>query len=173
MGIPPPLIIDDRTSDNLHASNGARWSAVTDTVMGGKSTGDLLPTVIEGRSCLHLRGSVSLENNGGFVQASLDLSDGGLLDASAYNGIEIEVLGNGETYNLHLRTDDTRIVWQSYRASFRAQPYWQTIRLPFDSFQPHRIDKQLDKRRLRRLGVVAIGRDMLADLCIAGISFYP
>lgn len=166
------LIIDDRASGTLLATNGASWRALTDTVMGGISSGQLMPAEIEGRSCLRLTGQVSLENNGGFVQASLDLNGSGLLDAHDYAGIEIVVYGNGEAYNLHLRTDDTRIVWQSYRASFQAQPHWQTVRLPFASFQPHRIEKPLETRMLRRLGVVAIGREMRADVCIAGLSFY-
>jgi len=167
-----PLILDDRNSRSLSATNGARWRAATDTVMGGMSSGDLMPAVIEGRNCLRLTGQVSLANNGGFVQANLDLSESGLLDAGSYAGIEIEMFGNGESYNLHLRTDDTRIVWQSYRASFQAPSRWQVLRLPFDSFQSHRIDKPLDKSKLRRLGVVAIGREMQADVCIGRLSLY-
>lgn len=167
-----PLILDDRSSGTLFATNGAYWRVIADTVMGGESTGQLTQTVMEGRNCLRLTGQVSLENNGGFVQASLDLSESGLLDASDYAGIEIEVYGNGEMYNLHLRTDDTRIVWQSYRASFQAQPTWLVIRLPFENFQPHRIEKPLDKRKLRRLGVVAIGRAMQADVCVARLTLY-
>ena len=159
------MIIDDRGSNTLAATNGVSWRVISDTVMGGVSSGSLVPTVVEG-------GEVSLENNGGFVQASLDLSAAGLLDAGEYAGIEIEVFGNGETYNLHLRTDDTRIVWQSYRASFQALPKWQSLRLPFASFQPHRIDKPLDTRKLRRLGVVAIGREMEADISIARLLLY-
>ena len=95
-----------------------------------------------------------------------------MLDAGDFAGLDIEVFGNGEIYNLHLRTEDTRIVWQSYRASFQAQPCWQTIRLPFSGFQAHRVDRPLDRRKLRRLGVVAIGREMHADICIAGLSLY-
>jgi hypothetical protein len=166
------MVIDDRGSNTLAATNGMSWRVISDTVMGGVSSGSLVPTVVEGRDCLRMTGEVSLENNGGFVQASLDLSAAGLLDAGEYAGIEIEVFGNGETYNLHLRTEDTRIVWQSYRASFQAQPNWQTLRLPFASFQPHRIDKPLDTRKLRRLGVVAIGREMKADISIARLLLY-
>lgn len=168
----PPYSIDDRSSGSLNAINGACWRAVTDKVMGGRSESSLTTAVFEGRQCLWLSGTVSLENNGGFVQASLDLCKSGLLDASAYSGIEIEIFGNGEMYNLHLRTDDTRIVWQSYRACFQAKPYWQTIRLSFESFQKHRIDKPLDKTKLRRLGVVAIGRVMQADIYIAKVALY-
>ncbi len=165
-------LIDDRRSGTLEATNGACWRVITDTVMGGKSSAALVPEVVEGRHCLRLTGAVSLENHGGFVQASIDLCEAGLLDASAYSGIEIEIFGNGEMYNLHLRTDDTKIVWQSYRIAFHAKPVWQTIRLSFDNFQKHRINEPLDKTRLRRLGVVAIGRVMQADVCIAGVSLY-
>lgn len=168
-----PLIIDDRSSGNLNASNGACWRAIADTVMGGVSAAQLTMREMDGRHCLCLTGQVSLENNGGFVQASLDLNNNGLLDATAYAGVEIQVLGNGERYNLHLRTDDTRIVWQSYRAGFDTSPSWKTVRLPFDSFQPHRIDKPLDKSKLRRLGVVAIDREMQAEVCIARVALYP
>jgi hypothetical protein len=166
------MIIDDRSSNTLAATNGVSWRVISDTVMGGVSSGSFVPAVVEGRDCLRMTGEVSLENNGGFVQASLDLSAAGLLDAGEYAGIEIEVFGNGETYNLHLRTEDTRIVWQSYRASFQAQPNWQTLRLPFASFQPHRIDQPLDTHKLRRLGVVAIGREMKADISIARLLLY-
>ena len=170
--IPAPLILDDRGSKTLLASNGCPWRPVSDTVMGGASSVRLLSTEILGRACLRLTGEVKLENNGGFVQASLDLSDKGLLDASKFTGIEVDVLGNNEIYNLHLRTDDTQIVWQSYRASFNATKNWQTIRLPFNSFVPHRIDVPLDTSRLRRLGVVAIGRAMQADICIGRLALY-
>jgi hypothetical protein len=166
------LILDDRSSGTACASNGACWQAMTDAVMGGVSDGRLRPSLIEGRACLRLTGEVSLLNNGGFVQASLDLDKAGLLDAHGYTGIEIEVYGNDENYNLHLRSADTRIVWQSYRAGFQASPRWQTLRLPFISFQPYRIDKMLDLSKLRRLGVVAIGREMRADICIARLSLY-
>jgi hypothetical protein len=172
-----PLLLDDRSGANLCTdlgkNNGACWRLVTDGVMGGVSDGHLQPARIDGRPCLRLTGEVSTLNNGGFIQASLDLDAAGLLDARAYRGIEIDVYGNDDTYNLHLRTADTRIVWQSYRASFQAPPRWQTLRLPFAELQPHRIEKPLDLSRLRRLGLVAIGRDMRADLCIARVSFYP
>lgn len=168
-----PLILDDRASGSLCANNGACWQALSDTVMGGVSDGRLKPVLIEARPCLRLSGEVSLLNNGGFVQASLDLDAAGLFDARGYTGIEIEVFGNDESYNLHLRSADTRIVWQSYRTSFLALPRWQTLRLPFAGFQPYKTDKPLDLSKLRRLGVVAIGREMRADICIARLSFYP
>ncbi len=65
-----------------------------------------------------------------------------------------------------------RYPWQSYRISYMAAPTWQTIRPPFDGFAPHRIDEELDVSRIRRLGLVAIGRPFAADLCVASVSFY-
>jgi len=167
-----PLILDDFRSDDLRAVTGTNWRVMTDTVMGGVSSGRIEPAVVEGRPCLRLSGEVSLENNGGFVQASLDLAPSGALDARGYHGVELEVYGNDERYNLHLRTADTRIVWQSYRAGFHAGPQWQTLRLPFAEFRPYRLSEPLDLQTLRRIGVVAIGRAMRADLCVARVSLY-
>lgn len=166
------MLLDDRASGRLDTPLGTRWRLVTDTVMGGVSRGRLDPVVVEGRACLCLSGQVSLENSGGFVQAALDLAPSGWLDARGYQGIELEVFGNGEDYNLHLRTADTRVVWQSYRASFRADPRWQHVRLPFAAFTPCRVDRPLDLGTLGRLGVVAIGRAMRADLCIGRVGLY-
>ena len=115
---------------------------------------------------------VWLENNGGFVQAALDLSGTPASDASEYAGVLLQVYGNGERYNLHLRTRDVRLPWQSYRASFEAPPRWQTLRLPFAQFSAHRIDAALDLRRLERAGIVAIGREFTSDLCIASLALY-
>jgi hypothetical protein len=167
-----PLILDDRRQAGLASNLGTAWRLVSDAVMGGVSGGRLEPTVVDGRACLRLTGQVSLENNGGFLQASLDLAPDGTLDASGHTGVELTARGNGGVYNLHLRTSDTRIVWQSYRASFQAGPEWRTVRLPFSEFRPYRIDRPLDLRHLRRLGVVAIGREMEVDLCVAGVGLY-
>ncbi len=167
-----PLVIDDRSRPDLASNLGTSWRLVADSVMGGVSSGRLEPTVVDGRACLRLSGRVSLENNGGFLQMSLDLGPAGEFDASAYTGIELTVRGNGDTYNVHLRNRDTRIVWQSYRAGFRAGPEWQTLRLPFSEFRPYRIDRPLVLRHLRRLGLVAIGREMTADLCVARVALY-
>lgn len=172
MIVDPTSIIDDRVSGDAHANNGKPWRAVADTVMGGISKADLRATTVSGKPCLRLSGEVCLENNGGFVQASLDLGTGGSLDASSFDGIEIEVCGNNESYNLHLRTGDTQMVWQSYRYSFTADTNWKTLRIPFADFMPHRIQLGLDTRQLRRIGIVAIGKKMEADICFSRIALY-
>lgn len=166
------LVVDDRTSGGLASSLGTRWRLVTDTVMGGVSTGRLTVERISGRDCLRLTGAVSLENNGGFVQAALDLDDHGRFDALGYDGIELDVLGNGESYNVHLRTAGMWLPWQAFRAPFDTTREWRTVRLPFTAFVPYRVSGQVDRSRLRRIGLVAIGRDFDADLCVARVALY-
>ena len=149
------------------------WRFVADTVMGGVSTGAVAETEIAGRGAVRLTGEVSLENNGGFVQMATDLApDGRSIDASQWSGIEIDVHGNGERYNIHLRTDDVSRPWQSYRSDFVADPAWTTLRRPFADFAPHRIDVPFDPRRVRRIGIVAIGRVFEADVAVGGLRLF-
>jgi hypothetical protein len=166
------LLIDDFAVVGGPSRLGTPWRLVTDGVMGGVSAGGLSLAQIDGRRALCLRGEVRLENNGGFVQAALDLAPEGDLDASAYSGIRLLVRGNGEAYNLHLKTADLRLPWQSYRSSFQTGPEWREIQLPFGGFEPHRIGVPLDTAHLRSLGLVAIGRAFAAELCVAEIGLY-
>lgn len=72
----------------------------------------------------------------------------------------------------HLRTTQTTRPWQSWRQGFVAPPHWQTLRLPFAGFEPHRIEAPLGLGALRRIGIVAIGRAFQADIAIAGVQFH-
>lgn len=170
------LIIDDRTSGNLNSNLGAKWQLVTDSVMGGISTGKLTLDNIKNKNCLRMQGNVSTENNGGFVQIALPLSDNKSddrpFDASAYTGIEIDVLGNNESYNIHFRTDNLWFPWQSYRFSFKATSDWQTYRFPFSKLEPYKTTKSFSQDEIMRIGLVAIGREFQANLCVASIKFY-
>lgn len=149
------------------------WRLITDAVMGGVSRGALTRETVEGRETLRMRGHVSTENNGGFVQIAFDLGPhNGFVDTGRFTGIELDVLGNNEPYGVHLRTTDVTRPQQSYRHGFTATPHWQTVALPFAQFVPHRIDIPLDVRRLRRIGLVAIGREFVADLAVARLAFY-
>jgi hypothetical protein len=166
-------VIDDLSQPAPRASNGAAWELIVDRVMGGVSNGTMRRDVVEGREAIRMRGDVSLENNGGFLQIALDLApDGASIDASRWAGIEIDVIGNDESYNLHLRTADVVRPWQSYRQSFVAASHWQTLRLPFAEFEPHRVDAPLNPSTLRRIGIVAIGRAFHADIAIGGLRLH-
>lgn len=165
-------IIDERNTGDYRATLGTEWRLVTDGVMGGVSSGKLLLEVKEGRHCLNLRGKVSLDNNGGFIQAALSLAPDGNYDASSFSGLLIDVYGNNQSYNIHLRTSDLWLPWQAYRQSFNATSEWQTYRLPFAGFDAYRTTTRLNVKKLKRIGVVAIGREFDADICIGRMAFY-
>lgn len=164
------LIDDFRAAER--SSLGSAWRAVSDQVMGGVSSARMRRIQDKGRHALCLEGEVSLENNGGFAQINLDLAAAGPLDASDYAGVWLIQRGNGADYSLHLKTTATRLPWQSYRAGFASTPDWTLMRLPFADFAPHRIERPLNLAQLKRLGLVAIGRAMTAELCVAEIGFY-
>ncbi len=160
-----------QNSDQVSLITGT-WEMISDEVMGGVSDGRLSHEDVQGRYALRLTGHVSTENNGGFLQMARDLGAGQGMDASGYTGLELNVLGNGEVYNIHLRTADVTRPWQSYRASFTAPSSWTTIQLPFADFTPHRLTSPLDLKSLIRLGIVAIGKAFYADIAVARLRFY-
>jgi hypothetical protein len=165
-------IIDDLSRDPPLSAIGTRWQLFTDRVMGGLSNGAMVREMVAGRPAIRMRGDVSLENNGGFIQIALDLAaDGKAIDASTWRGIELDVFGNDEEYNIHLRTEGLTRPWQSYRQSFRADPRWRKFKFQFQDFTPYRTDTTLDTRRLRRVGLVAIGRAFSADLSVGGLRY--
>lgn len=151
----------------------ANWEFVSDTVMGGVSNGCVSRQIVAGRSATRLTGTVSLDNNGGFIQMASDLTqDGSCLDAHQWTGIELDVCGNNEVYDLRLRTDHLKRPWQSFRASFPTAPHWTTVRLPFSDFAPHKTETAFDPAKLRRMGIVAVGRAFQADIAVSGIRLF-
>lgn len=149
------------------------WECVTDTVMGGVSTGRIETVVIDGRSATRLTGKVSLEKNGGFVQMAFDVAGhGAALDATAFSGIAFEVYGRNEAYDLRLRTDELEKPWHSYRTDFMTKPEWQILRIPFTDITPHRTDIPFDPSLLRRIGILAIGREFEADIAVRAVRLY-
>ena len=58
------------------------------------------------------------------------------------------------------------------RRGVTAETAWRDIRIPFTAFAPYRTGSALDLSRLERIGLVAIGREFAADLCLAELRFY-
>jgi hypothetical protein len=98
-------VVDDMTEDFPTTSSGTQWAGFTDRVMGGVSSGSLAREQFQGRTANVLRGSVSLENNGGFIQMATNLAreevESPAVDASAYEGVELEVLCQGDGEHDH------------------------------------------------------------------------
>lgn len=166
------LLIDDFSVERK-ASFGTEWRMFTDRVMGGLSDASSRYETLDGRRCLRLQGSVSLENNGGFVQVALPLiRSRNPFDASDFSGVRISIKGNKEKYHIHLRTAMNRRPWQYYGASFDTTGEWQTQDISFSSFRPENHDTPLDLSRLQRIAVVAIKKAFQADIAIARMEFY-
>jgi len=173
MEAPSDFLIDDFFRDGGISALGTEWRQYTDQVMGGVSTASYAFEVIDGRRCIHLKGNVSLENRGGFVQVALPLRQNGrAFNASQYTGIRLWVLGNGETYYVHLRTGKTWLPWQYYEAPFYADSQWQKVEIPFDSFSPQSLKSALSPKKLKRLAVVGAKKAFQADISVSRIEFY-
>lgn len=117
----------------FHTEKSVRsWYAQNDVVMGGVSTGGFVhvPPGAGGAGAGRFHGEVSLENNGGFAQVRCDAAS---FDLTGFDGIELQVKGDGRRYQLRLRTDAERV---AYAHPFRAGDAWQRIRLPFRGFEP-------------------------------------
>ena len=148
-----------------------QWEYVSDRVMGGVSNGKIETVSFDGRTGTRLTGLVSLDNNGGFVQMAFNLRSS-KNDASAWTGVQFEVYGNGEAYDLRLRTTALTRPWQSFRATFVAETNWQTVKIPFTDFVAHRTDATFDPTELRRIGILAVGRVFEADVVVSRVGFY-
>ena len=166
-------LIDDFSKPEKNTIFGARWQLITDQVMGGESSGNLQFLPFEQRFCMHMTGSVSLKNNCGFIQARLNLARRNKsFDAQSFDGIKLRVKGNSQSYALHLRTNDNRLPWQYYQAAFTAGPTWRELKIPFKALKPASLKKPLDTKNLKSIAVVAIKKEMQANIWIDEISFY-
>jgi hypothetical protein len=152
---PVPLRLDD--FDAGPAALARRWSVFSDRVMGGVSVAQGAMATVQGRHALHLTGSVSLEHNGGFIQAACSLGDppGSGVDARGFRGLALSVCGTPGSYFVHLRTADTRAPWQYYGAPLPVSPV--SLATP------------LDVRRLVRIGLVAAKTAFRADVALSAL----
>lgn len=167
------LLIDDFSDKTLMAPIGTRWRLVTDRVMGGISDADLEYEKDDRFNYICLKGNVSLENNGGFIQVALTLNKtGARFDAAGYRGVRLWVKGNGRSYYVQLRTNQTLLPWQYYSASFGAPSEWAKVELDFDEFKPQGLSEKLNLNGLSRIAIVAAKEAFEAEICVARIEFY-
>lgn len=163
-----PLVLDDFS---LHQHTVAFWSVFTDRVMGGVSIAQAELGTVHERMALRLRGRVSLEKNGGFVQMARPLRpDAAPLDASGTTGLMLDVCGAPGMYFVHLRTEQTRAPWQHYRAPLPVSREWYAVHVPWSAFTPNGLSAPLDLRALLRIGVVGGTTAFDADVALARLT---
>jgi len=166
-----PLLLDDFSRSEGRSAIGTRWQGFTDRVMGGLSDMQAGTVETEQGTALRMSGSVRLENNGGFIQVRLPLSEtGGTLDASRYDSVEVTARGRPGAYYLHLRTPDSSRPWQYYRAPLEVSGEWSRITIDFDDFEGKSISGRPDFSRLRSIAVVAYGEAFDAEIEVARLA---
>ena len=155
---PPPDAAEDRprrellVTDFTSGSTNLGWYVQNDNVMGGRSQGDFKKEP----GVLIFAGSTNT-NGGGFSSIRTQPFQ---LDLSSYDGIQLEVKGDGRRYIWELQTSAR---WRGRRISYWAefatrQGEQSTVQVPFSSFVPqfrgYKLDgPDLDPREIREMAL--------------------
>ena len=156
------------------ADSGKYWQYVSDRVMGGVSDGQVTLEQDGEIYYARLTGNVSTKNNGGFIQLRSGVSfSNSEKDGKNLRGVRLNVRGNGETYYIHIRTNESWSPSDYYSTTFIADSEWKMIDLPFNIFERRwSNDSSLDAKKIRSFGIVAYGRDYISDVSVSTIEFY-
>ncbi|MEL7119793.1 MAG: CIA30 family protein [Bacteroidota bacterium] len=109
-------------------SDLSRWYVVDDGVMGGLSQGNF---GLDDEGHAIFRGTVSLENNGGFSSIRYR---SGTVDVSAYEKVVLRLKGDGKKYQFRMKS--SRYDRHSYIQYFETNGEWQTIEIPLSDLYP-------------------------------------
>lgn len=157
------------TVKKFHAAND--WRVTNDSVMGGVSSGNVQ---YQGQK-VTFSGNVSTENNGGF--SSIYKSTGPL--AEHINGVKVTLLGDGNNYQLRLRT---RVAGNelTYKAGFASENNKQlTVYFKLDEFEASfrgRLIKDAPKMKantISHIGFLILSKQTQTfSLSVSNIEFY-
>ena len=117
-----------------------------------------------------LKGNVSTENNGGFIQIRRDLKNINLENA---NSVKLVAKGNSQKYYIFLRTTGTILPWQYYASEFTVNENFNEFVLPISDFEKSGflLAKNINPKKITSIGIVAYGRDHEAEIFIKEIGF--
>ena len=90
-------LLDKR--DEINSFN-EKWEFISDQVMGGVSTGSLKLIEEDSKKFLRLQGSVSTQNNGGFIQFRSKFN----FAERNFKGLKLKIRGIPSKYYFHIRT---------------------------------------------------------------------
>ena len=134
------------------ALEAAKWVAVNDTVMGGRSQSTLR---IDASGQLVWSGVLSLENNGGFVSIR---SPGGWSDWTGYDGVEVVVEAAGRDIQVSLQRADGVVRAGGYRAILPSMNEGETsVFIPFSAFVLTQFGRRISGPPLRS-GLKQVGQ---------------
>jgi monofunctional biosynthetic peptidoglycan transglycosylase len=105
------------------------WFVVNDTVMGGVSR-----STVQSQEVVRFSGELSLEQNGGFTSMRAALPEEAMAEATA---LQLELRGDGRTYDVTLRRSDVPLRAGSYRVQVETQAgQVNQVVLPLSAFRP-------------------------------------
>jgi hypothetical protein len=169
------LTIDDFSADPDSSPMRGQWRGFTDRVMGGRS--DMQAGLIQedGELFLRMLGTVTTENNGGFIQVRLAFEPSQLnADLQDYEGVRVRYRINREgNYLIHLRTRQSRLPWAYYSASLPDGDGWQIAEIPWSEFKANGTMRQsFNPNDLRSLALVAGEDNFQAEIDLQLIGLY-
>jgi hypothetical protein len=113
------MIVDFNKESDLQ-----NWNVVDDVVMGGRSSGSFMLNQ-EGHAVF--KGSVSLENNGGFSSVQYAMERTLVKD---HTKAVIRLKGDGKRYQFRVKAN--RRDYYSYISYFQTSGEWEEIEIPLD-----------------------------------------
>ena len=141
---------------SAQANANQRWYVVNDSVMGGVSNSQVTQT----QESLLFTGNVSLDNNGGFASIRTELNT----QSQNTKAIALRVKGDGQTYQLRLRTTNY-LDGAAYTHSFKTvKNEWVDINFaPSDFILTYRgrvLEQQviIDLDDIKQLGFMIAGK---------------
>jgi uncharacterized surface protein with fasciclin (FAS1) repeats len=127
------------------------WSSVNDDVMGGISKGGF---EITDRKTLLFKGSLSLENNGGFASIRSKPKN---LDLTGMKALAVRAKGDGRTYWIELRVT-RQMRASSYRADFTTtKGEWKNSIIPLENFKLQAFGQPLPSDPIKPEEVESVG----------------
>lgn len=168
------IVMSETLADSIfkdNFQNFEKWSFVSDNVMGGLSSGKVEFFPVKNNFLAHITGKVSTENRGGFIQIRRKLNKINLENSKF---IDITAKGNKQKYFVHIRTTGTILPWQYYQTDFNVNNEFKVFRLPINNFKRSSsfLSNKINPKRIISIGIVAFGRDHIADIIIKEISFH-
>ena len=155
--------------DNFDNKDSKEWEFVSDQVMGGISFGTYKFIEENNINFIKLSGKVSLENNGGFIQARKKFIHKSKLK---FKKIIFKARGNNLDYYIHLRTKYTLLPWQYYQAKFSVTSKWTSFNIYLKDFKRsgRMLPKDINSQDIRSIALVAFGKEQIVDLDVSQIN---
>ena len=163
--------LGDTLFDNFEKKNINDWIFISDKVMGGISSGKLDFLEENGDFFMRMTGAVSLENNGGFIQARKFINN---LNQKNFKSVKILTRGNEMDYFIHLRTKFTLLPWQYYKEKINTGSDWSEDNIYIKDFKPSGflLPKKINSKNITSIAIVAFGKESEVMIDVKEIKFY-